>query len=339
MRDTGSIEGMAEGCLFSRGCRICHEGATLVLFITGLCTRTCWYCPLSSARKDRDLTFANERLIVSPEEAIETALLMSALGTGVTGGEPLLRFDRVLEYCSRIKEDLGKQHHIHLYTGYAPGKEVLASMRGVIDELRMHPPAEIWPEIGRSAYLNAAVEAKKQGFSVGIEVPSLPGLDYLTQALPVIDFLNINELEWGERNAAEMRRRGFGLEDGVHNAVMGASKWAEEICRDGKVHWCASGFKDSVQLRKRLLRIARNTARPFDEVTPDGTVVYGVLQTGGDNRVSLPAEFRPGTFERHGDAIEMDWQLLMAYRDHLPGEKSIIERYPDRGIVVEVTPL
>ncbi len=338
MRDMGSIEEKAEGYLVSRGCRICHEGATMVLFITGLCPRTCWYCPLSSARKDHDRTYANERLVVSPEEAIETALLMSALGTGVTGGEPLLRLDRVLEYCSRIKDDLGKQHHIHLYTGLAPDIEVLASMRGVIDELRMHPPVEIWPEIGRSAYLSAAFEAKKQGFSVGIEVPSLPGLDHLKVALPVLDFLNINELEWGETNAAEMRRRDFGLEDGVHNAVMGASRWAEEICRDKKVHWCASGFKDSVQLRKRLIRIAKNTARPFDEVTPDGTVVYGVLQTGG-TRMSLPKEFRPGTFERHGDTIEMDWKLLRACHDRLPGEKSIIERYPDRGIVVEVTPL
>ena len=135
-----------------------------------------------------------------------------------------------------------------------------------------------------------------------------------------------------------MRSRGLDLEDGVHNAVRGAAKWAEEICRDEKVHWCASGFKDSVQLRKRLIRIAKNTARPFDEVTPDGTVVYGILQTQG-LRVTLPREFRPGTFERRDDHIEMDWQLLLACRDRLPGEKSIVERYPDRGMIVEVTPL
>jgi hypothetical protein len=310
----------------------------MVLFITGLCPRTCWYCPLSSTRKDHDVTYANERIVSSPEEAVETALLMSALGTGVTGGEPLVRLDRVLDYCSHIKDELGEQHHIHLYTGLAPDRDALVSMRGLIDELRMHPPAEMWPEIGRSAYSGAAIEAKKLGFSIGIEVPALPGLDHLKAALPALDFLNINELEWGETNATEMRRRGLDLEDSVHNAVRGAAKWAAEICRDEKVHWCASGFKDSVQLRKRLIRIAKNTARPFDEVTPDGTVVYGLLQTHGI-RVTLPPEFRPGTFERRDDHIEMDWQLLLACRDRLPGEKSIVERYPDRGIVVEVTPL
>ncbi len=338
MRDMGSVKAEAGRPLASKGCKICHEGATMVLFITGLCPRTCWYCPLSSTRKDHDVTYANERIVSSPEEAVETALLMSALGTGVTGGEPLVRLDRVLDYCSHIKNELGKQHHIHLYTGFAPDRDALVAMRGLIDELRMHPPADIWPEIGRSAYSVAAVEAKKLGFSIGIEVPALPGLDHLKAALPVLDFLNINELEWGETNASEMRRRGLDLEDSLHNAVRGAANWAAEICRDEKVHWCASGFKDSVQLRKRLIRIAKNTARPFDEVTTDGTVIYGILQTHGV-RVALPPEFRLGTFERHDDHIEMDWQLLLACRDRLPGEKSIVERYPDRGIIVEVTPL
>lgn len=310
----------------------------MVLFVTGLCPRTCWYCPLSSTRKDHDVTYANERIVSSPEQAVETALLMSALGTGVTGGEPLVRLDRVLEYCSHIKDELGTQHYIHLYTGRAPEKDALVAMKGLIDELRMHPPADIWPEIDGSAYSLAAIEAKNLGFSVGIEVPALPGLNHLETVLPVIDFLNINELEWGETNATEMRRRGFELEDNMHNAVRDASKWATEICRDEKVHWCASGFKDSVQLRKRLIRIAKNTARPFDEVTPDGTVVYGVLRPHGA-WVTLPPEFRPGTFERRDDQIEMDWQLLLAYRDSLQGEKSIVERYPDRGIVVEVTPI
>ena len=147
----------------------------MVLFITGLCPRTCWYCPLSSTRKDHDVTYANERIVSSPEQAIETALLMSALGTGVTGGEPLIRLDRVLDYCTRIKEELGEKHHIHLYTGFAPDRDALISMRGLVDELRMHPPAERWPEICRSEYSEAAVNAKKSGIFGRNRSPCTPG--------------------------------------------------------------------------------------------------------------------------------------------------------------------
>ena len=58
-----------------------------------------------------------------------------------------------------------------------------------------------------------------------------PGLDLLIPALPYLDFLNINELEWGETNADEMRERGYEPADGVHNAVEGARDWAAELVK------------------------------------------------------------------------------------------------------------
>ena len=75
------------------GCRFCHEGAKMVLFITGVCHRSCWYCPLSRERKGTDTVFANEHPVDIPAQIIEVAENMSALGTGITGGEPLLQED------------------------------------------------------------------------------------------------------------------------------------------------------------------------------------------------------------------------------------------------------
>ena len=103
-------------------------------------------------------------------------------------------------------------------------------------------------------------------------------------------------------------------------------------------------FKDSVQLRERLKRIAENTARPFDEITEDGTIVYGVLEFPAGPAGQRVVQFcettlEPGSFEDCGDRIETAWWLLEKYADEFTGKKYVIERYPNNGMVVEMTPL
>jgi hypothetical protein len=216
-------------------------------------------------------------------------------------------------------------------------------MQGLVDEIRLHPPHECWNEILKSDFITSARHAKEMGFDIGIEVPALPGLELLIPALPYLDFLNINELEWGESNAYPMRERGYELADEVHNAILGAKGWAEELCRHDKVHWCSSAFKDSVQLRERLKRVAHNTARPFDEITDDGTIVYGVFEpvSGSTGAVASFVEerFEQDSYSVFPDRIEMAWWLLEKYSDDLEGKKYVLERYPNGGMVVEMTPL
>jgi hypothetical protein len=327
----------------AKGCVLCYQGAKMVLFVTGRCHRSCWYCPLSSERKGTDTVFANEHPVDIPAQIIEVAESMSALGTGITGGEPLLCLDKVTAYCRLLKEHFGADHHIHMYTAKAPTDAELEQLKGLVDEIRLHPPHESWKTILDTDFIRSAKRAKEMGFDIGIEVPALPGLEHLIPALPYLDFLNINELEWGETNAYAMRERGYELADELHNAIDGALGWAEELCRYDKVHWCSSGFKDSVQLRERLKRIAQNTARPFDEITDDGTIVYGVFEpesgNTGDIAKFLEERFEPDSFGIFTDRIETAWWLLEKHADELSGEKYVIERYPNGGMIVERTPL
>jgi pyruvate formate-lyase activating enzyme-like uncharacterized protein len=320
------------------GCVLCYEGAKMVLFVTGRCGRNCWYCPLSDTRRNKDVVYANDRLVGSPEDIIEEAEMMSALGTGVTGGEPFLVLDDVVRYCRLLKEHFGPDHHIHLYTGIAPRRAQLEPLCGLVDEIRLHPPQELWAGILASPYAASVRTARDLGFSIGIEVPSLPGIEDLAAILPDLDFLNINELEWSETNAGAMRERHLDLEDGLHNAVGGAAAWAAPLLGDKKVHFCSSAFKDSVQLRERLKRIAENTARSFDEVTEDGTIVYGVLEIE-DGEVPQALKEDIYDLEVSGNRVEMAWWVLAELRDRLPGRKEIVERYPNGGIILEVTPL
>jgi pyruvate formate-lyase activating enzyme-like uncharacterized protein len=181
-------------------------------------------------------------------------------------------------------------------------------------------------------------DARSLGFSIGIEVPALKGLPSLAAMLPMIDFLNINELEWGGINADEMRKRGYAPADGTHNAVKGSRRWAADLPHRDRVRWCSSRYKDAVQLRERLKRIAERTARSFDEVTGDGTILYGVIEPDGPlppSRLGL----HDGSYEECDGRIELSWRALRKRAGRLPGRKYIVERYPNRGVVVEVTPL
>lgn len=337
MEDSSS-EDIPPHSRLSAGCTLCFEGAKLVLFITGLCQRTCWYCPLSAQRKDRDVIFANEHLITTPAEMIVVARKMSALGTGVTGGEPFLNMTRLVTYTRALKEEFGPSHQIHLYSGIAPSYDDLKKISGLVDEIRLNPPQEIWPAIVDSEYHNAIKNARTLGFDIGIEVPSLPGIEAFLGIMDDLDFLNINELEWGESNAPEMRSRGYDLRGDISNAVQGGREAVEPILHHPKVHWCSSDFKDRVQLRMRLRRIAANTAREFDEITTDGTIVYGVWECDGE-QAQVPENIDDELFTRFSDRIEMAWWMLSEYANDMKGKKFVIERYPDNGLVVEVTPV
>jgi pyruvate formate-lyase activating enzyme-like uncharacterized protein len=62
--------------MIPEGCKICERGGKLVLFVTGLCTDSCYYCPLSEKRRNKDVTYANEREVFGDYGIIEEAHLM-----------------------------------------------------------------------------------------------------------------------------------------------------------------------------------------------------------------------------------------------------------------------
>jgi len=106
-----------------------------------------------------------------------------------------------------------------------------------------------------------------------------------------------------------------------------------------RVYFCTSVFKDAAQHRNRLKRMARNVRRPFDEVTDDGTLVYGKTWVSPDtlDALGVPAEF----YTVKSEHVEVAWWLLeeMVEDGDVP-EGELVEQYPTAdGTVVERTPL
>jgi len=331
------------------GCKFCRDGAKMVLFVTGLCHRDCFYCPVSEEKQQNDVTFANERPVLSDEDILCEAHSMQALGTGITGGEPLLVLERVLGYIRLLKDEFGPEHHIHLYTASTPAREILEQLHSAgLDEIRFHPDIDTWDRLDCSDLATSIEEAKTVGLDVGIEIPSLPGAQQVADfALEHGIFLNLNELEFSQTNSQAMNQHGFCTVNDEGCAVAGSRETAEAImerCAGLHANFCSSSFKDGVQLRKRLLRTAQTTAREFDEVTPDGTLLYGVVEGEVGGIISLLEQLDvPGNlYECTRGRVELGWWVLEDITDEIGSGFSAWyeECYPTHGrMVVEKTPI
>lgn len=277
----------------AKGCMQCVLGRKLVVFVTGICLRNCFYCPLSEQKKNRDVIFANERQLKDEDDTIaliEEAKACKSKGAGFTGGDPLARTERTCRYIKLLKKEFGKSFHIHLYAimETLSTKNLKMLEDAGLDELRLHPDFTT-DKNWRNVELLLDKGRRKYGFDLGVEIPCIPGYEDITMGMidyfiDKIDFLNLNELEISDTNSCELIDRHFVTKDRTSYGVKGSEelalkllKYCQEKYSDKNVHYCTCKLKDGVQLRERLKLRAENTKKIFDIVTEDGTFIRGVI--------------------------------------------------------------
>lgn len=324
----------------SRGCKLCIKGAKVVLFVTGVCQCDCFYCPLSEKRRGKDLAYVNERPISSSGDILVEARSIDALGTGITGGDPALKFQRVLRYLRFLKKKFGAHHHVHMYCcSELSTAQLRALKREGLDEIRFH------------TWSIAPVErALGVGLYTGVEIPVIPSsykriVSFLAKLDKIsCDFVNLNELEFSDTNLSELRARGFRVKSSNSMATKGSEEEAIRILRwaskntDLNIHYCPSSLKDAVQLRNRLRRKARNVAKPHEIITPDGLLVKGVIQGVLKRELAsvrsrlmknygVPAELV--IIDRQKNRIELHWRAAEKLAKIEPDLKfALVEEYP-----------
>lgn len=337
------------------GCRQCTEGAKMVLFVTGLCSFHCFYCPVSEEKMYTDVIFANERRVTSDADVIEEARAMRASGAGITGGDPLDVVDRTCHYIRLLKREFGPQFHTHLYTMTTDLEKIGRLAAAGLDELRFHVPPGLWSRAAASPYPEALRLARALGVTVGLEIPLLP--DRAAELAKLLEwaesqdlsFVNLNELEFSEANYARMRHHGYEPKAELAFGVKGSDAVADKLLRRSwrvTVHYCTSGYKDGFQLRERMKRRAETRARPLDLITEDGTVVKGVVE-GDDLDViatalrgfhHVPEDLVAVVPERR--RVEVAAWVLEELSPRIAGRCYIVEEFPTADpIEVERTPL
>jgi len=313
------------------------HGRKAVIFITGLCPVNCFYCPISAERRGKDLTFVNERQVSSLKELLEEVELMDAEGAGITGGEPLVRLERTINYIRELKKHFGKDFHIHLYTS----SQVLSDSKvrkledAGLDELRVH--------VVDRAHWNTVTYISREfshELSVGLEMPVLPDkgeeLYEMIEFLSLkgeIDFVNLNELEFSETNASSLLERGYVLRKDSMVAAQNSYETGIQVLRrvyeNGlpvSLHLCPAAYKDTIQTSLRYYRRGLNVAKTYELVTDEGLMTYAIVS--------------PVSKELEGCSLIRDLEDVYFSENavHISALKLIPMRCLSRVRIVEETP-
>jgi pyruvate formate-lyase activating enzyme-like uncharacterized protein len=268
----------------AKGCQYCVKGSKMVLFVTGICPRKCVYCPISDKKHDKDVVYADEWQTKNIKEIIQEAKLIDAEGAGITGGDPLCKLDRTVDYIKRLKKTFGKKFHIHLYTSLdlVNEKNLKRLKSAGLDEIRFHV------DIDNEKFWNKINLVGKLDWDIGVEIPAIPGKLNETRKMidffhDKIDFLNLNELEFADNSFSKLPKQ-FKTKDSTSYAVKGSYEMAllllgyiSKKYPKLNVHFCTAKLKDKVQLANRIKRRAKNVAKDYDLITDEGLLFRGAI--------------------------------------------------------------
>lgn len=344
-----------------KGCHYCLKGAKTVLFLSGFCQKPnqcSWYCPISMERRNTDITFANEIQISRKEDLIEENKKINAKGMSITGGDPLLdtNIEKTIDFIKYVKTIEGNKFHIHLYTnGINFDKAIALKLANAgLDELRFHPSKENWRNIE---------EALNLGMSIGAEVPVIPdkkSMRDLEEFILYLDrigaeFINLNEFEFCFPNSKSLKEKGYSLKAGTIASVENSKEMAMELLEklalkiNIKLHFCTTRAKDHFQLKNRYLRRAEVIKLPYEEITPEGLLLFAQIDGSKEDLVkfhnSVKSNFKISEklLKFNGNNIKLpvkfalkeSFILLLDKQNNLNG--YIIEKIPFRTKYSQIT--
>lgn len=280
------------------------------------------------------MVFANEREINSSEDVKQEIELMDAEGVAITGGEPLVKPERLFDYLKLFKS-LGL--HVHLYTTIISQDKFLLDLSRYVYEIRFHPLSLKKPH----KFDESIKMAKNLDMEVGIEIPALEFSQDIVDVVNQHDiFLNVNEVEFSSTNYDGLVDKGFSVGESYGDTQSDdvAYSYSRQV---DKFHYCTSSFKDSVQFRRRLIRMAQNYPH-FYQTTEEGTLVCGLIEGDVDEAKKILSQA-----EENYEEIEKNLEVSTEFVEEM-GESlkamgfnvSVIERYPTwKRIIVEKQPL
>jgi hypothetical protein len=262
----------------SKGCRLCGQGTWSCIFITGRCNAKCFYCP---APQESDGVPTSQNLhFDTPEAYAEYINYFNFKGVSFSGGEPLLFFDRTLEYLNQIRKDCSPDIYIWMYTnGILADEEKFKKLAAAgLNEVRF--------DIGATRFgLDKIAFAKGIIPNITIEIPAVPEeKEKLKKLLPEmikagVTNLNLHQLRLTKHNAPKLLKHNYTFIHAEQPVVLESELAALEIVNFAHennleigVNFCSFFFKNRFQKAGFRNQIAKALALPNEIITEKGFV-------------------------------------------------------------------
>lgn len=343
----------------SPSCSSCLRGGMLVVGVTELCMRACYYCPNPTQRADQ--SYAGDIVAKDDDDIVREARLINASSACITGGEPLIKPERAARFIAVLKQEFGPGFQTHLYTCMAsiPERSFRMLREAGLDEIRFHLHT---PECTQ-----ALEAAREYPWRVGIEIPCIPRPWGAVQEIIEtgvrlgVDFVNLNEFQMAYSNHHALLQRGMRPLGTIPEEIEGAALTAqmrEALFNDIRflltmpvkgsrelgmalledavswgddaptLHLCTTASKFTVQKVYRDRRRAQAVALPCDEVNERGCLLFGRVVCSDEATAStvegivLQNSVPAERIIRHGRVVELPWFHAARLKTRLAAEVS-----------------
>lgn len=293
----------------SPGCRICTEGQWSCLFINGKCNCRCFYCP--TTQNDISVPTTNRVTFPAAGDYAQYVRRLGFGGTSISGGEPLLTFERTIEYIERVRRELGDDFHIWLYTnGTLVNRERLHALKSAgLNEIRFDISA-VGYDLSKPEMAAGIIEC------VTVEIPAIPeDADRLAALLPAmaaagVNHLNLHQLRLTPHNFDHLLRRCYTFLHGESVTVLESELTALALLQAASaqglglpVNYCAFVYKRRYQQAATRRRNAGDILKGWESVTESGFIRRLAL-TGAPETLAHVA----GRLDRH-DSARQHWTI------------------------------
>jgi uncharacterized protein len=325
----------------SPGCRACKSGKWDCLFLTLECNLSCDFC-LTPCRlkKESSLSALSNDLNSLLDKYVESKIQ----GIGISGGEPLLKPQRLLDCLSTLRKGRSDFYFWAYTNGLLLTKGIISSFAGAgLHELRFNMAATGYFHTHVLSMLRYAAHRLS---SVTVEIPAIPehaGL--LRKALPVwshagVKYLNLHELIYEPGSPSETMpgaRRYCRMPDGhqsLYNpqSVELVAEILSDINSSGlpiSVNYCSLASK-ALQMQGRRSIMAAYALKPYEHICENGEAESLCYFNDTHCEFAHPATLADALNSFAGYGVARVRRLLPLTPDG-PGQWSYFEILRERG--------
>jgi pyruvate formate-lyase activating enzyme-like uncharacterized protein len=279
----------------SPGCRICGIGEWSCLFINGRCNCRCFYCP--TVQNEIGVPMTNRVPFATPDEYADYVARFGFSGVSISGGEPMLTFERTFDYIRAVRVRLGDDIHIWMYTnGTLVTPERLRNLRSAgLNEIRFDISAVDY-NLEKPRLAADLIDC------VTVEIPAIPeDFARLAALLPELSsagvrHLNLHQLRLTPHNWAHLKQRDYTYLHGERVTVLESELTALSLMQAAcerdlapAINYCSFVYKRRYQQAATRRRNARSIIKASETVTENG-FIRAMALTGDPAHIGSQAE-------------------------------------------------